>query len=97
MLVIKPHWYRLCACSVLVDNVGTGHPHGPAGQTGAGAEPDRHRYRAGDGVWYSDRAHYRPVFWLADDLPAIGLGALATPGLPRKTAADPAERTFWLS
>ncbi len=39
-----------------------------ASQTGAGAEPDRHRYRAGDGVWYSDRAHYRPVLWLADDL-----------------------------
>ncbi len=27
----------------------------PPGQTGAGAEPDRHRYRAGDGVWYSDQ------------------------------------------
>ncbi|PCR26315.1 hypothetical protein CQA86_32720, partial [Klebsiella pneumoniae] len=26
-------------------------------------------YRAGEWCWYSDRAHYRPVFWLADDLP----------------------------
>ncbi|STT72858.1 sugar efflux transporter [Klebsiella pneumoniae] len=41
----------------------------PPGKRGAGAEPDRHRHRAGDGVWYSDRAHYRPVLWLADDLP----------------------------
>lgn len=43
------------------------------GQTGAGAQSDRHRYRAGDGVWDSDRPHHRPVFWLANDLPAIGL------------------------
>lgn len=39
------------------------------GQTGAGAQSDRHRYRAGDGVWDSDRPHHRPVFWLANDLP----------------------------
>lgn len=66
------------------------------GQTGAGAQSDRHRYRAGDGVWDSDRPHHRPVFWLANDLPAIGLG-VSHPGLPGETAADSAERTLRLA
>ncbi len=43
------------------------------------------------------RAHYRPVLWLADDLPGDRPRRVSHPGLPRKTAADPAERTFWLA
>lgn len=51
------------------------------GQTGAGAQSDRHRYRAGDGVWDSDRPHHRPVFWLANDLHGDRHGRVSHHGL----------------